>query len=277
MATLDTHAVYEELHRYGGRQVIKDMAEHDTALTPEPPTGPWRPGGRTLSHPSVNQPSTFLRRPSRGHRPQGNREAPPAPILSMSRPRASLRRADEEWPPAEACCPGGRGEKRLFGFPIPLKAQGADGGSHARVLDSGCPRARYRVRRHTRVRQSASAIKRRDAFMPEQRVLQDTVGAVVRTHTGKPRAHPEGAPSQIHLVLLRYPVRRFVSRISVRRAAPLSPCSGAPPKVLPCGAGRSGTPQMREGPPAGNAGGLRRMYAWGRPVQNTVCSAYPCC
>ena len=59
--------------------------------------------------------------------------------------------------------------------------------------------------------------------MPEQRVLQDTVGAVVRTHTGKPRGSPRRRPSQSHLVLLRYPVRRCVSRSSVRRAAPLQP------------------------------------------------------
>jgi hypothetical protein len=52
------------------------------------------------------------------------------------------------------------------------------------------------------------------------------------------------------------------------------PGSGALPNVLPCGADRSGTPQMR-GPPAGSAGALRRMPAWGQPMQNTVYLAYP--
>jgi hypothetical protein len=92
---------------------------------------------------------------------------------------------------------------------------------------------------------------------------------------GSQGAHPEGAPSQIHLVLLRYPVRRCVSRINVSRAAPLQPLLRCAPKSAAVRCWPLGHSPDEESPPAFPAGGLRRMYAWGRPVQNTVCLAYP--
>ena len=71
--------------------------------------------------PALSFPPPPFPRPS----PQGTLEAPPAPILSRSRPRSALRRAavagggaaGEGWPPG-GVLPGGRGEKG-FGFPIP--------------------------------------------------------------------------------------------------------------------------------------------------------------